>query len=136
MTNSNLKTALFILRLTITIFFAVWAFEKFIKPETTVAIWAAFYHVDALPLTASYAIGVLQSAAVLCFFLGILKFWTYGLLMLMHGVGTIFTYERLFDPYTGSNHLFIAAIPVLGALVALFLLRESDTLFTVGGNSR
>jgi len=135
MADSNLKTALFILRLSITIFFAVWAMEKFIKPETTVAIWEAFYHVNALPLAAPYAIGAVQGAAVLCFFLGIMKFWSYGLLMVMHGAGTIFTYERLINPYTGSNHLFVAAIPVLGALVALFLLRRQDTLFTIGGKS-
>ncbi|MEM9616499.1 MAG: hypothetical protein AAF936_00930 [Pseudomonadota bacterium] len=131
MSNSNLKTALFILRLGITIFFAVWALEKFIKPETTVAIWEAFYHVDALPLQASYAIGALQAAVVLCFFFGILKFWSYGLLMLMHAGSTVSSYEQLFNPYTGSNHLFVAAIPVLGALIALFLMRSDDTLLTL-----
>lgn len=132
MADANIKKALFIIRLGITIFFAVWALEKFVKPETTIAIWEHFYHVNALPVAAAYAIGALQATAVLCFFFGVLKFWSYGFLMLMHAGSTIFSYEQLLNPYSGSNHLFVAAIPVLGALIALFLLRKHDTLLTLG----
>jgi len=132
MADASIKKALFIIRLGIAIFFAVWALEKFVNPETTVAIWEHFYHVDALPLAAAYAIGALQAATVLCFFFGVLKFWSYGFLMLMHAGSTISSYEQLLNPYSGNNHLFVAAIPVLGALVALFLLRKHDTLLTLG----
>ena len=133
MADSNLKLPLFILRLTLTVFYAVWALEKFLEPETTVAIWRAFYMVDNLPLAASYVIGVVQFAVIACFFFGILKFWSYGFLMVIHLLGTLTTYERLLNPYEGHNHLFIAAIPTLGALIALFLLREADTMFTLSG---
>ncbi|MEL6371146.1 MAG: hypothetical protein AAFR03_10550 [Pseudomonadota bacterium] len=132
MTSSKLSLALFVLRLTLTIFFAVWAAEKFIKPETTVAIWKAFYLVENLPLTASYAIGALQVLAIAGFFFGIARFWSYGFLMVIHGVGTALTYERLINPFEGPNHLFIAAIPVLGALIALFIMRDEDTILTIG----
>jgi len=136
MNTTKLKAALFILRLSLTAFFSIWVLEKFIKPETTVAIWKAFYLVDNLPLEASYGIGAVQALALLCFFFGVLKFWSYGFLMVIHGLGTVLTYGRLFDPYTGSNHLFWAAVPVLGALVALFMLRHEDTLFTISGRAR
>ncbi|WP_306252470.1 hypothetical protein [Parvularcula sp. IMCC14364] len=132
MTDSKLKLSLFAIRFTLFLFFSVWAIEKFIKPETTVAIWKAFYLADTLPLQASYIIGIIQSIAVLCLLFGVARFWSYGFFLLIHGVGTVLTYERLLDPYTGSNHLFAAAIPVFGALVALFLLRDEDTLFTIG----
>ena len=130
MDNNALKLPLFVLRATITLFFLVWAVEKFMKPEVTVAIWKAFYMVDNLPLEASYAIGVLQLAALACFFFGILKFWSYGFFLVIHALGTLSTYERLLNPYEGSNHLFAAAIPVLGALIALFMLRDKDTFLT------
>ena len=133
MDNSKLPTALFIMRVTIAIFFAYWAVEKFVEPETTVAIWKAFYFVDGLPSQMSYVIGVVQTATVLCFLFGVLKFWSYGFLTLMHAGSTILSFEKYLDPYTGANHLFVAAIPVLGALIALFLLRNEDTLFTFGG---
>jgi len=32
----------------------------------------------------------------------------------------------------GKNHLFIAALPVLAAFVALFMLREFDTFCAFG----
>ena len=131
MSAQKLKWALFGLRLSLTAFFAVWAIEKFVKPDVTVAIWKTFYLVDNLPLEASYAIGVIQISAILCFFLGVLKFWSYGFLMVIHGVGTILTYERLLDPYTGPNHLFWAAVPTLAALVALLMLRREDTMLTM-----
>lgn len=130
--DHTLKLALFIMRLTLTIFFAQWALEKFVEPETTVAIWKAFYMVDNLPLAASYAIGAVQAALIACFFLGLFKTLSYGFFMATHGAGTLLTYERLLNPFEGSNHLFIAAVPVLGALIALFLLRREDTLFTLG----
>ncbi len=131
MTNTNLKLSLFAIRLSLVFFFAIWAIEKFIKPETTVAIWKAFYMVADLPLEASYVIGVVQSIAVLCLLFGVAKFWSYGFFLVIHSIGTILTYERLLDPYTGSNHLFAAAVPVVGALFVLFLLRDEDTFLTL-----
>ncbi len=133
MDESKLKLPLFILRATIAIFFLVWALEKLVDPETTIAIWKAFYMIENLPVAAAYAIGALQIAVVACFFFGILKFWSYGFLMLIHALSTLSTYERLLNPYDAHNHLFIAAIPALGALIALFLLRDDDTLFTLSG---
>ena len=131
MNQTNLKLPLFILRATIALFFLVWALEKFVDPETTIAIWKAFYMVENLPLAAAYAIGALQIGVVICFFLGILKFWSYGFLMAIHALSTLSTYEQLLNPYEGHNHLFVAAIPTLGALIALFLLRDRDTLLTL-----
>lgn len=126
-----LKPALFIVRLTLTAFLAVWVVEKFIEPATTVAIWKAFYLVENLPLEASYAIGVVQGLALIGFALGALKFWTYGFWLVSHGVGTVLTWERLIDPYNGGNHLFWAAVPTFGAFLILFLLRKEDTLLAI-----
>ena len=120
------------MRVTLTIFFAVWAAEKFIKPDTTAAIFKSFYFVEDLPAFGSYAVGAIQSIAIAAFFFGVAKFWSYGFLTVIHGIGTALTYERLFNPYESVNHLFIAAIPVLGMLIAMFLLRSEDTLFTLG----
>ena len=131
MAEQKLKWSLFIMRTTVAAFYAVWAIEKFVKPETTAAIWKAFYMVESLPPEASYAIGAVQAAAILCFFLGLFRFWSYGFLAAIHVVGTILTYERLIDPYSGVNHLFWAAVPTAGALIALFIMRKEDTLFTL-----
>ncbi|WP_300375737.1 hypothetical protein [Henriciella sp.] len=132
MTKNATATGLFILRATLAIFFLVWALEKFIKPDTTAAIWEAFYFVEDLPAVMSYAVGVIQIGALVAFALGAFKFWSYGFFLVIHGLGTLTTWQTLINPYEGSNHLFIAAIPVLGALIALFLMRKQDTLLSIG----
>ncbi|MEM9232802.1 MAG: hypothetical protein AAGA69_01025 [Pseudomonadota bacterium] len=79
----------------------------------------------------SYGIGMVQAIALLAMILGFAKFWSYGFWLVAHGIGTILTYERLINPYEGVNHLFWAAVPVFGAMLALFLLRQEDTLWTI-----
>jgi hypothetical protein len=129
---ANLPRALFALRASIAIFFAVWAVEKFVKPETTAAIWSKFYLVDGLPHEMSYLIGAIQLLVVILFALGLFKTWTYGFFLTIHALGTLSTWQVLITPYEGGNHLFVAVIPVLGALVALFLMRREDTWLSLG----
>ncbi|NWG45256.1 MAG: DoxX protein [Alphaproteobacteria bacterium] len=131
MPDRKLPIALAIIRYSVFAFFAVWVVEKFVKPESTVAIWKIFYFTENLPLEASYGIGVVQAVILIGFVLGLARTWTYGLLTLMHALSTLSTYEPLLDPYTRVNHLFWAAVPTLGAMIALFLLREADTIGTL-----
>jgi uncharacterized membrane protein YkgB len=83
-------------------------------------------------LGAACAIGAVQTLIVLAFLLGLWKTLTYGLAFLMHAVSTVSTLGILLDPWGASpNHLFWAAVPVLGALAVLFLLREKDMFWTL-----
>jgi len=127
--KGNLQLGLFVLRLSVFLFFAVWAIEKFIKPETTAAIYSHFYMIEGLPVFGAYAAGTVQLIVLAGFLLGIAKFWTYGLLLVMHTLSTLSTWQQLIAPYDGSNHLFIAAIPTLAGIFVLFLMRDEDTMF-------
>ncbi|KCZ62922.1 hypothetical protein L53_10125 [Hyphomonas sp. L-53-1-40] len=129
---TNTQRALFALRISIAVFCSVWAIEKFVKPETTAAIWSKFYLVDRLPTEVAYIIGAIQLLAVVLFALGLFKLWTYGFFLTIHALGTLSTWQILITPYQGSNHLFVAAIPLLGALLALFLMRRDDTWLSLG----
>lgn len=68
---------------------------------------------------------------ILAFSAGLFKTVSYGLPLIMHTISTVSYYQQLLAPYEASNHLFWAGVPVLGALIALFLLRDSDQLLTV-----
>lgn len=129
----HLGTSLAIIRLTVAAFLLVWSVEKILFPDRAAGIFKAFYSIESLPVMAVIGIGLVQTALVLAFACGLWKTWTYGIVLLMHAVSTLSTIAQLADPYEGINHLFWAAVPVLGALVALFLLRESDAWLTVGG---
>ena len=135
MTDRRLPTALLLLRLGLAIFFAIWIADKFARPEHTAAVWAGFYAFESMPALGSYIIGGVQAVVLLLFVLGIAKTFSYGALLLMHGVTTLASFGVYLAPWESANILFFAAWPTLGALAALFLLRESDTLLSFGGRA-
>ena len=127
----TLQIALLILRLSFAAFFGIWVVEKFVDPTNFQAIFAHFYMIKNIPVEAIYAIGAFQAVILLGFLLGLFRFWTYGALMVMHGLSTASTWRNLINPYEGPNHLFWAAVPTLGVIVVLFLMRDEDNLFTL-----
>lgn len=129
-TDKPLAIALAIGRLSVAAFFLVWSLEKIFLPEKQQGVFEAFYG-GAQPVTVILVLGVIQTALVLAFAGGLFKTVTYGALLAMHAVSTVSTIGRLIDPYEGLNHLFWAAVPVLGLLVGLFMLRGRDTFLTV-----
>lgn len=131
--DMRLRLALAIMRLSIGAFFLVWSLEKILAPEVTQRVFATFYFIGTLPIPAAVAIGIVQTVVVLAFTAGAFKTWTYGALLAMHAFSVLSTWERLGNPYEPPNHLFWAGVPVLGALVALFLLRKADTWLSVAG---
>jgi len=118
MNTNRIGVALFIMRITAAIFLGLWATLKFHRPEWAENIWKGAYKFEHLGLEnlsveVSYGMGVIQLAIVFAFALGLWRFWTYGLMMLM------------------SAALMLTSIPTLGALIALFLLRDLDNFLSV-----
>jgi hypothetical protein len=135
--DRHLAIALALLRLAIAAFLLVWSVDKIVNVKGAQAVFANFYFwKDASP-TALMAIGVLQTIVVVVFAMGALKPWSYGAVLVMHGVATIASLGRMIPPYgPGANKLFWAAVPVLAAMLVLFVLRERDTLVSLGGTSK
>lgn len=130
--EKRLPIALAVMRLSIGAFFLVWSLEKLLAPEIARRVFGTFYFTE-LPAVVSYAIGAGQTVIVLAFLAGAFRTWTYGALLAMHSVSVLSTWQRLADPYEPPNHLFWAGVPVLAALVALFMLRDADRMLSVGG---
>jgi len=126
----RLPIALFIMRISLALFLLPWVIEKFTKPEQTAKIFAHFYHIT-LPSGGAFAIGILWAVLLLAFAAGFKKRISYGLVMLFHGAGTVFTIPKLLPFLETYNHLFVAAIPTLGAMIALYILRAHDNLFSI-----
>ncbi|PJA18504.1 MAG: hypothetical protein CO113_02270 [Elusimicrobia bacterium CG_4_9_14_3_um_filter_62_55] len=127
--QERLQAALFCLRLGIGVFFVLWSLDKLLAPESTVKIFSHFYKTP-LSTTGAYAVGSLELALSLAFLAGLWKRWTYGAVLVLHGISTLSSYSQLLSPF-GKNHLFIATIPVLAACAALYLLRDEDRLWTL-----
>ena len=130
MSNRELPVALFILRLGLGAFLLLFGIDKLVAPATTVEVFAQFYGLIASHGMV-YATGVLEILLGLAFLAGLWKTLSYGLGLLLHAVSTLATYHELLSPF-GANHMFLAALPVLAAFIALFLLRRHDTLWSAG----
>ena len=124
--SKALFRALLALRITLGLFLLQWGVEKFIVPQSNVGIWQYFYGVN-LSQALGYAFGVAEIAIALCMIAGLLRTIVYGAALLLHAVTVLVTWRQLIDPWGDPvNHLFTAAVPVLGGFLALFLLRHWD----------
>ena len=125
----RLELSLFLLRLGVFIVMFAWTLDKFIDPVHAARVYQGFYFIGGLGSTTMMIIGAIEIIIILAFLAGMWKRYTYGFVMLVHGVSTFSSWER----YTiDINLLFFAAWPMLAACVALYLLRDLDVKFTLG----
>ena len=118
------------MRLSIAAFLLEWTLIKVVTPAVGQNIFEKFYFTSPSG-TLILVLGGLQFLLILLFLVGAFKFWTYGAVMLMHGLGTLTTLGVLAQPFEAVNALFWAAVPTLAAMIALFLLRDRDRLFAI-----
>jgi putative oxidoreductase len=127
-TDKRAAMALLILRFFLGIFLLQWSIEKLILPDATIRIAQNFYGV-ALPVGASYALGVAELILSLALLFGVYRTISYGLSLLVHTVTVLVSWRQLVDPFGFAkvgNHLWISTWPTWGAFAALFLLRDWD----------
>lgn len=128
-----LSAATLALRITLGLFLLQWGVEKFVVPENTVAIWGHFYGLG-VSQSLGYLFGAVEVALAVCLFLGAFRTVAYGAALALHAITVLVSWRQLLDPWgSPENHLFAASIPVLGAFIALFLLRHWDRPSTRGG---
>lgn len=129
--DERLRLSLLLLRLGVFIVMAVWVLDKFVNPAHAVGVFEHFYAVTGVSAGAVYVLGALQAIVVLGFVLGFRKRITYGLVLLMHLLTTLVSYQVYLDPWAIPNILFWAAWPMLAAAFTLYYLRDRDTLLAV-----
>jgi len=132
--SKRLPIALLALRIGVFIVFFMWALDKLINPEHAASIFERYYKISGLASSVPYIIGGVQMLLLLAFILGIWKKWTYGVIFVLHLFSTLSTIPQLLNPWKAPNLLFYASIPMLAAIFALWLLRDEDTMFTIGKN--
>ena len=130
-TEKRLPLALLLLRLSVFVVMFVWTVDKFIEPQHASKIMAAFYSISGVGDVLVYLLGVIELAIILAFVLGFAKRWSYGLVLLLHAISTLASYQKYLNPLQPPNLLFFAAIPMLAACFVLYYLREADELWTI-----
>jgi len=125
----RIAVSLLLLRLGVFLVMFMWTLDKFANPGHAAGVFAGFYGLEGLGPPVMSALGVAELALVLAFVAGLAKRWTYGAVAVLHGISTFSSYEQYLDPF--DHLLFFAAWPMLAACVALYLLRDLDTLGVV-----
>ncbi len=131
MDAKKLQNPLLALRLSIFLVMLIWTLDKFLNPGHGVQVFEHFYFIGGLGESVIVAIGVVELGLIAAFVAGWKKTWTYGAVLLLHGVSTLSSWQVYLDPIGQPNILFWAAWPMLAACWALFALREYDTRWTL-----
>jgi putative oxidoreductase len=126
------RAALFLLRIGLGVFLLLWSCDKFAEPSTTVKIFQGFYKIP-ISTSAAYVIGGIEGIISILIIAGAWKSYTYAIGLALHAISTVASWRQLTTPFSQGHHLFVAAIPVLAAFIALYILRERDTLWTLDG---
>lgn len=123
--------ALFVLRISVFLVMLMWTLDKFVRPGHAASIFEHFYGLGGFGEAMIYIVAVAEIGLLIGFVLGAAPRWTYGAVFLLHGVSTLSSYRQYLQPFEGSNLLFFAAWPMLGACFALYTLRDLDTLWGI-----
>lgn len=129
--DRELEISLALIRFATAGFLLVWVFDKLLNDQGAMRTFSKYY-TEVSASEAIFAVGIAQLILVLAFAAGLFKTLTYGAVTLMHAASTFASYERYMDPLARPNILFWAAVPVLAAMIALFILRRRDRLLTIG----
>ncbi|MFM1815575.1 MAG: hypothetical protein RLZ98_2270 [Pseudomonadota bacterium] len=129
--DDRIKLVLLLLRITVFAVMIVWTLDKFIAPDHAARVIGRFYLLPGLGALTLYAIGAVQLAIVVAFLIGFKKTASTGLVLAMHTVSTLSSFNQYFTVFQGGNLLFWAAWPMLAACFALFYLHDLDTMWSV-----
>lgn len=130
--DKALEVSLLVIRLSVAAFLLVWAVDKLIMPEHARAVFGKFYLLPDMSFVVLKGLGAVQIAVICAFAAGLARTWTYGAVLLMHAASTLSTYPHIIHPFAeGRQLLFWASVPVLAAMIALFILRERDQLVSL-----
>lgn len=126
----HLNLSLFLLRLGVFIVMFMWTLDKFIHPDHAAQVFESFYFIKSGEAFV-YAIGAVELVIIILFLFGMFKKLSYGFVLFAHAISTFSSYKQYFVPFDKGNLLFFAAIPMLAACLALYLLKNYDTKCTL-----
>lgn len=129
--NQKLRVSLLLLRIGVFIVMFMWTMDKFFNTGHTISVFKRYYYLDIPTTQIVFGLAVAECVLLLAFVIGFKKKWTYGAVLALHTISTLSAFKQYSAPWTSPNLLFYAAWPMLAACIALFLLRDDDTLFAV-----
>ncbi len=128
--QDKLELSLFLFRITIFTVMLAWTIDKFTNPGHGVRILEGFYKIGGVGETVIMIMGAVELVIILAFLAGMWKKYTYGFVMILHGLTTFASWSAYVPPDVSLT--FFAAWPMLAACISLYLLRDLDVKFVLG----
>jgi len=116
MDTQKLRLPLFLTRLSVFIFMLPWQITRFSNPEIINTISNKYYKFS-MPAIGSQISGVFMMALIIAFLVGFKKRISYGLVLILHTLGTLTTLPFMIPGTENFRPLFYAAIPTIGAML-------------------
>lgn len=126
-----LRGCLLSMRLAVFVVMLMWTLDKFINPGHASKIFEKFYFIAGLESTVLAGLASLELLILLGFVLGVYKHFCYGVVLTLHVVSTLSSYQQYLTPFEGPHLLFFAAWPMLAGCALLYLLRDEDVLLSL-----
>ncbi len=114
--SPRIPIVLLLLRLTIFLVMLIWTIDKFVRPEHAISVFEHFYFVKGVGATVVYGVAIAELLLLFAFVAGFARRWTYGLVLLLHGLTTLISYAQYLHPFEKSNILFFrfSSLPLRG----------------------
>jgi len=129
--DTALRGSLLAMRLAVFLVMLMWTLDKFINPGHAGKIFEKFYFIAGLESTVLTGLAALELAILIGFLLGVYKRFCYGVVLALHSVSTLSSYQQYLSPFEGPHLLFFAAWPMLAGCLMLYLLRDDDVLLSL-----
>src|SRR5207245_4370161 len=94
----RVRLPLFLLRIGVFIVMLMWTLDKFVRPGHAAGIFKKFYGIDGVSPTVFYVFGALELLLLVGFVTGTAKRYTYGLVLLLHAISTLSSYQQYLAP--------------------------------------
>lgn len=133
MLKTGPRIPLFLMRVALGGFMLLWGLDKLVNIEHTKGVWSYFYATAYSfgPTVEVFAVlGTLQIILSLAVMAGLYKTFSYGLVLVLHFFSVASTWPVMLAPFDGGQVL-LTGVPLLFAYLALFLMRDEDTLLSV-----
>lgn len=127
--DRRLRFSLLALRVTVFLVMILWSVDKLLNPDHASSVFANFYFMEGVGPELLAALGIGQALIEIAFVAGLFRTFTYGFVLVTHALSTLASWPGYMEPF--DNLLFFAAWPMLAGCLALFLLREHDTLWSL-----
>lgn len=136
--SDRIPNVLLVIRHTIFIAMAMWTMDKFLRPDHAATIFDHYYGLVGIGKNIVYVLATAEAALLIAFLLGLKPRLSYSLVLILHGISTIASYQhtciRLRAPiyyflrrgqcWQLASHFIYCAISIHGESVPAYVIAK------------